>query len=255
MSDSRVDRVPISTLESRLGIKTAALYERLHALEQLGICRMREGRHVYFPGEHLPLLDELDQHLKAKGTIAEFIVKQGGKLPAQNSGQASAWDDPSLAPEANPTHASNRPFPISLVPHELQKLFPTFWAIGEGVFTKLAAPFLAEQKVMNGQMERLNTNVESLITTVAVATQVHPNVEHLRNHVLPEFERLKAAVELFDSCAQTGAYLATSQIALLLKLTAKTITKQATFQRQGYIFTKVGKEGREFVWKITKAEA
>jgi hypothetical protein len=105
---------------------------------------------------------------------------------------------------------------------------------------------------MNGQLDRLNQNVENLVTTVATVTQVSPEVQHLNNHVLPQYERIKVALALFDSCAQTGALLPTSQIALFLNLAAKTITKKTTFQRHGYIFTRAGKEGREYVWKISK---
>jgi len=243
-----VDRVPVAQLATRLGIKTAALYDRLNTLEKLGIDRIREGRHVYFPAQHLPLLDALDQHLKAKRTIAEFLAQHRAEVTAPPPERHDAL--PQVQRDLAVVEGQ-RPGLLGLQ-HQLQTLFPSFWAAGEATLARLAAPFIANQDRMVGQLTQLNTHVEQLDATVAAMQTVSPAVAHLRDTVLPQFEHLKAALAIFESCAQTGALLLTAQLALLVRLNPKTISKQQTFQRQGDRFTKVGKEGRESVWRVTK---
>ena len=66
MNIVNVDRVPISHLYDRYGIKKTALRNRL---KKAGIKPINEGRKSYVSAEQLRLLDELNANLKSSGVI------------------------------------------------------------------------------------------------------------------------------------------------------------------------------------------
>ena len=67
-----VDRLSLSELETRYGIKTGALYERFKVL---GIERKGSGRPAYLSREQTALMDALHLHLLQGGRFADFPHK------------------------------------------------------------------------------------------------------------------------------------------------------------------------------------
>lgn len=74
-----VDRLSLSELETRYGIKTGALYERFKVL---GLERKGSGRPAYLSREQTARMDALHLHLRQGGRFADFPHKV-----QQNSGE------------------------------------------------------------------------------------------------------------------------------------------------------------------------
>jgi len=67
-----VDRLSLSALETRYGIKTGALYERFKVL---GLERKGSGRPAYLSREPIALMDALHLHLRQGGRFDDFPHK------------------------------------------------------------------------------------------------------------------------------------------------------------------------------------
>ena len=67
---NKLDRVPIAQLPSKYGIVKSVLYDRLN---RLGIKSEKIGNKSYLSAEQLELLDQLDAHLNAGGSMAQFV--------------------------------------------------------------------------------------------------------------------------------------------------------------------------------------
>lgn len=75
---TKLDRVPVAQLPDKYGIVKSVLYDRIN---RLGIKPTKIGNKSYISGEQLELLDLLDAHMKAGGSMAEFAdryASQGG---------------------------------------------------------------------------------------------------------------------------------------------------------------------------------
>lgn len=80
---TELDRVPVAQLPSKYGIVKSVLYDRIN---RLGIKPQKIGNKSYLSGEQLELLDQLDAHINAGGSMAEFAERH----PSQSGGQSSA---------------------------------------------------------------------------------------------------------------------------------------------------------------------
>jgi len=74
MAQGELDRFPVGELPRRWGISRSVAYKRM---QELGIQGYKDGRRSYVTGEQLQLLDELDAHIRADGTVAEFLERKG----------------------------------------------------------------------------------------------------------------------------------------------------------------------------------
>lgn len=64
-----IDNYPVSQLQSRYSIGKQAVYNRLDALD---IKPSKEGNRSYLTADQVRLLDDLHEHIKAGGTMADF---------------------------------------------------------------------------------------------------------------------------------------------------------------------------------------
>lgn len=73
-SDSQIDRIALSGLQSRYGIGRTAVYTRIQALQ---IEPLRKGNKAFVTSEQLKLLDELHEYLELGNSISEALEKMG----------------------------------------------------------------------------------------------------------------------------------------------------------------------------------
>lgn len=80
---TELDLIPVSSLSDRYGVARSNIYNRLSGLS---IEAEKQGGKAYLNADQLRLMDALDQHLKAGGTIADF--QPNGQLSYRSTGQA-----------------------------------------------------------------------------------------------------------------------------------------------------------------------
>jgi len=66
---TKLDRVLVAQLPDKYGIVKSVIYDRIN---RLGIKPTKIGNKSYVSGEQLELLDKLDAHMKAGGSMADF---------------------------------------------------------------------------------------------------------------------------------------------------------------------------------------
>ena len=157
MSDSQIDRLPITQLLSRYSISKPALYSRINALE---IQTTRVGRKSYVSAPQLQRLDQLDQYLSEGGTIAEFVKQHGKQSTEQLSEQLSEQspkDSEQLAPASQPGWVTVLPAVVEgFVPALADAISTRLTPIMEGITAKLAPPLspLAELEALERAYEK-----------------------------------------------------------------------------------------------------
>ncbi|HEY9646973.1 MAG TPA: hypothetical protein V6C88_11415 [Chroococcidiopsis sp.] len=187
MHTTELDAIPVASLSDRYGVARSNIYNRLAGLN---IEPEKQGGKAYLNADQLALMDRLDEHLKAGGTIADF---QSGQIVSRPTGQAQkSYRTQDIAP--TPT------FGLTDLPE----------AIAMRVAAILQPPALPPTKPTDP-------------------------LENLRR--------------LNEICEQ-GWHLSTSQLAPLL---GRKSLNGASFQRYGFTFTKVGRNGAESAWKVTKS--
>jgi hypothetical protein len=97
-----IDNYPVSQLQSRYSIGKQAVYNRLDALD---IKPSKEGNRSYLTADQVRLLDDLHEHIKAGGTMADF---PGISLPQLEMGSPlDRVESPLDAVETSITAAAN----------------------------------------------------------------------------------------------------------------------------------------------------
>ncbi len=94
---TELDLIPVSRLSDRYGVARSNIYNRLSGL---GIEPEKQGGKAYLNADQLRLMDALDQHLKAGGTIADF--QPGGQLSYRPTGHV----EPSYRAQDSPATLS-----------------------------------------------------------------------------------------------------------------------------------------------------
>ncbi|MCW5319575.1 MarR family transcriptional regulator [Nostoc sp. KVJ3] len=82
---TKLDRVPVAQLPDKYGIVKSVLYDRIN---RLGIKPTKIGNKSYVSGEQLELLDQLDAHMKAGGSMADFA----DQYASHGGGQSENFD-------------------------------------------------------------------------------------------------------------------------------------------------------------------
>ncbi|NEU84118.1 MarR family transcriptional regulator [Nostoc sp. UIC10630] len=82
---TKLDRVPVAQLPDKYGIVKSVIYDRIN---RLGIKPTKIGNKSYVSGEQLELLDQLDAHMKAGGSMADFA----DQYARQSGGQSEYFD-------------------------------------------------------------------------------------------------------------------------------------------------------------------
>ena len=70
MTETQLDSFPVSQLQDRYGIVRSAVYARLEGLK---IKPEKQGNRSFVNADQLTLLDELNDHIKAGGTLPSFL--------------------------------------------------------------------------------------------------------------------------------------------------------------------------------------
>jgi len=78
---TELDRVPVAQLPSKYGIVKSVLYDRIN---RLGIKPQKIGNKSYLSGKQLELLDQLDAHINAGGSMAEFADRHTNQSGSQS---------------------------------------------------------------------------------------------------------------------------------------------------------------------------
>ena len=68
---AEIDNYPVSELQNRYSLGKQAVYNRLDALE---IKPFKERNRSYISADQVQMLDDLHEHIKAGGTMADFSV-------------------------------------------------------------------------------------------------------------------------------------------------------------------------------------
>ncbi|MFN6568251.1 MarR family transcriptional regulator [Dendronalium sp. ChiSLP03b] len=89
---TKLDRVPVAQLPDQYGIVKSVLYDRIN---RLGIKPTKIGNKSYISGEQLELLDQLDAHMKAGGSMADFADQYASHGGGQYEHLDSQFDDAS----------------------------------------------------------------------------------------------------------------------------------------------------------------
>lgn len=76
-----IDQIPLNGLEGRYSIGYTSINNRLN---RLGIKPIKQGRRSYVSAEQLEVLDQLDKHIKAGGTIQSFLSLQAAPDPSKD---------------------------------------------------------------------------------------------------------------------------------------------------------------------------
>lgn len=98
-SSTEIDRYPVADLAGRYQISRQTLYES--RLKPLNIKPFREGNGSFVNADDIQKLDTLDAHIKAGGTVKDFIAAQKNGMtlePGSISRLRSALSEGQLAP-------------------------------------------------------------------------------------------------------------------------------------------------------------
>ena len=215
-----VDRLSLSALETRYGIKTGALYERFKVL---GIQRKGSGRPAYLSREQTALMDALHLHLRQGGRFADFphTVQQSSGEQAEVQQHAGER----VEVQQNSGERS----------HDLEPALPgqPLRALSANVATFLRADVLA---VVSGVL-------------IKVGSAIFP----------PPLPPAKRGLELaylreLEEAYRSGWLLSTANLANLLGLSSQTVASYGhNFEDAGFTFSRVGKrKGGQLAWQVGK---
>lgn len=206
--NTELDSLTIKDFEARYSIARSNVNNRIAGLKQKGYDlepEKQDGKNVYNAAQ-IELMDQLDAHLKAGGSIASFPVPDRPDEPSTNLSYVSrdtshssyrTQDNPKLTYRTQDS-SNFEPAPMAM----------TFAGVIDAIATKVVDAFEQQQ-----------------------------SVDQLAN--------LRAIEEAYEK----GWQLSTSQLALLLGLKS---LSGAEIQRYGFTFKRVGRNGSESAWKISK---
>ena len=227
MTETSLDLIPVSQLPSRYSVNRSVVYTRL---KELNIKTQKIGKQSYIYATELNLLDKLDKHLKNGGITSEFIatnsLEQNGDKTQDN--QTRQTQDES--PDNNQT---NKDDSLPSNNEALNKL------VQDSDHTH--TPTLTRQ---TGQDIPIETIIQAtIIQTLSVLNQQN-------NQTLSPLNDLETLQKVLDN----NWLLTTTKIAQIIGLSPKTIGKKKQYYYCGFIFTKIGRKGKQSLWKIEKPQ-
>lgn len=211
-SNAEIDRFPVADLPARYEIKSAALYKRLDAM---GIKPIKSGRTSHLTGTQLAVMDDLHQHLKRGGGLADFTSPDwvtGDSVETDNA-DGLVHQRASGGVDITPNRTADRGFALT---------------------------------------DLLNLNIGEVITSALVnAGKIlfPPPLPPARRGLQLAYLR-----ELKDA-AEEGWLITNADLAALLGVGKGTIAgKGQTFSSGGFVFTRDGKGlGGQIAWRVAKA--
>ncbi len=97
------------------------------------------------------------------------------------------------------------------------------------------------QSRQTGQLTTLDSLASLELLAEMIATRLTPPAQRL-NHL-----------RSLEEAASYRWLLSTSDLSALLKLSPRTINRQQSFERYGFIFTRAGRNGTEIAWSVNKS--
>ena len=225
MTDTSLDLIPVSQLPSRYSINRSVVYTRL---KELKIKPQKIGKQSYINATELDLLDRLDKHLKNGGITSEFLatnssVQNGNKTQSNPTRQIQ-----DVSPDNSQT---NRDDSIDSKNKTLNKLDP-------------------DRSQTHSQTLTPQTGQDLPIETIIQATIIQTLSAQLQqnNQTLSPLNELETLQKVLDN----NWLLTNTKIAQIIGLLPKTISQNKQYSYCGFIFTKIGRQGKQSLWKIEK---
>ena len=116
--------------------------------------------------------------------------------------------------------------------------------VGLGDQTSQTEPIRLSDSTQDRQTGQLTTK-DSLAALGFLA-------ETIATRITPPAQRLNHLRELEEACKNRWL-LSTSDLSALLKLSPRTINRQQSFERYGFIFNRAGRNGTEIAWSVNKS--
>lgn len=106
---------------------------------------------------------------------------------------------------------------------------------------ELSTEQFAEQSALSGELSLSNDHsFLNILSDLATGLTPHP------------VSYISARLHLLQDACDHHWLLPTSELAQALHISPKTLTHHKSYQRYGFIFTKVGRSGGESSWKVSK---
>ena len=225
MTETSLDLIPVSQLPSRYSINRSVVYTRL---KELNIKPQKIGKQSYINATELDLLDQLDKHLKNGGITSEFLATNSS---VQNGNKTQDKTTRHIQDESPDTSQTNRDDSIDSRNKTLNKLDP-------------------DRSQTPSQLAPRQTGQDLPIETIIQATIIQTLSAQLQqnNQTLSPLNELETLQKVLDN----NWLLTTTKISQIIGLSANTISKNKQYSYCGFIFTKIGRQGKQSLWKIEK---
>ena len=223
MTETSLDLIPVSQLPSRYSINRSVVYTRL---KELKIKPKKIGKQSYINATELDLLDQLDKHLKNGGITSEFLATNSSEQNGDKTQDKTTRHIQDKSPDNSQT---NKDDSIDSRNKTLNQLDPDR--------SQTHSPTLTRQ---TGQ----DIPIEPIIQATIIQTLSVLNQQN--NQTLTPLSDLETLQKVLDN----NWLLTTTKIAKIIGLSPNTIGKKKQYYYCGFIFTKIGKQGKQSLWKI-----
>ena len=223
MTETSLDLIPVSQLPSRYSVNRSVVYTRL---KELNIKTQKLGKQSYIYATELDLLDKLDKHLKNGGLTSEFLATNSSEQNGDKTQDKTTRHTQDKYPANSQT---NRDDSRDSREQTLNKLVQDI--------DQTHTPKLTRQ---TGQ----DIPIETIIQATIIQTLSAINQQN--NQTLSPLNELENLQKVLDN----NLLLTTTKIAKIIGLSPNTISKKKQYYYCGFIFTKIGKQGKQSLWKI-----
>ena len=228
MTETSLDLIPVSQLPSRYSINRSVVYTRL---KELKIKPQKIGKQSYINATELDLLDKLDKHLKNGGRTSEFLATNSSVQDEDKTQDKTARHIQDESPDNSQT---DRDIYIYSKDKALKKLEQDSDQTSDQTLTRQTGQDISIEQIIQG----------TIIQTLSV---LNPQNNQIKT-TLSDLETLQKVLD-------NNWLLTTSKIAEIIGLSPNTISKKKQYSYCGFIFTKIGKQGKQTLWKIEKQKS
>ena len=228
MTETSLDLIPVSQLPSRYSINRSVVYTRL---KELKIKPQKIGKQSYINPTELDLLDKLDKHLKNGGITSEFLATNSS---VQDEGKTQDTWTRYIQDESPDNSQINRDYSIYSKDKTLNKLDQDSNQTHSPTLTRQTGQDISIEQIIQG----------TIIQTLSVINQQNNQIKT----TLSDLETLQKVLD-------NNWLLTTNKIAEIIGLSPKTISKKKQYSYCGFIFRKIGKQGKQTLWEIEKQKS
>ena len=225
MTETSLDIIPVSQLPSRYSVNRSVVYTRL---KELKIKPQKIGKQSYIKGTELDLLDRLDEHLKNGGITSEFLAMIKEEPDSGHTQDKRAGDTQDESLDTSPTSRDkalyNEGIALEKLSQDSNQTQPHTLAIHTGQ----------------------DLQIEPIIQSIIIQTLAALNQQ--RTEQSTPIDDLETLQKVLDN----GWLLTTTKLAQIIGLSPKTIGQKKQNYYCGFVFTKVGRQGKQSLWKIER---